>query len=586
MNKHVFKKTAIAALMIATLTTSAWAAGLQAQLNTGTVAVGDSFQLILSTGSNGDSPDLSPLSKDFEVRGTSQSSQVQIINGRRSESKSWIITLSPKHKGELTIPAISAGAVSSEPTILKVVDASEMPKSIGATGISVTATLDADTPYIYQEIPLKIRIETNQSLQEAALVAPEVSDFELTQQGDDVSSQVVRNGQAVNMIERNYLLRPQKSGALTLPPFVLQGAVADPNARQDPFAGMGFGSSMMRDFGFGSMFAQGKPFKVRSDAIELTVLANPQADKNGWFLPAKQVKLEAQWSTKNPEFKVGEAVTRQISLLALGARPEQLPELQLDTPSGAKLYLDNSATQVLETTEGSVARRDILVSVVPTTGGDVVLPEIKVQWHDTESKQQRTAVLPAETIHVAGTVGAVAQAPSAQQSASLKPDAAGSLATGAATEVPGLLAYGGQLLPGLLGLTVLGVGGLMFYRRRQQMIPVKRISSQPVKPEMSAYNALLQLQKAVNSGDARKSYDAVLRLQRTESVQTIPDELDQQIQQLETHLFREAGGEPAGQPWDAQGMKNTLNQMMATYATDANDSRRNGVLPPLYPASN
>ncbi|WP_315980106.1 BatD family protein [Aliamphritea spongicola] len=222
MKSVSFKTIALAAAVTAAgISPALLAAGLDARLNAQKVAVGDNFQLILSTRDpQAAAPDLTPLEKDFSVQGTSQSMQTSIINGRKSAQQSWIITLAAKHTGELTIPAISAGAVSSDSTSVRVVDISEMPRAIGADGISVTVSLaDQAQHYIYQEIPLTVRMEIRQPVQQATLIAPQSPDFELTQNGEDRLIQ----GQGVNIIERDYLLRPQTSGALTLGPFVLQG---------------------------------------------------------------------------------------------------------------------------------------------------------------------------------------------------------------------------------------------------------------------------------------------------------------------------------------------------------------------------
>lgn len=587
--KHWFKKTAIAGMVIAALSQSVGAAGLQAQINTGTVASGDSFQLTLTTDDTATSaPDLSPLDKDFVVLGTSQSSQTQVINGRRSSQVSWIVTLTPRSKGDLTIPVLQAGALSSEAGTIKVVDASEMPKSVGADGVSISAKLAEGSHYIYQEIPLTVRIETGQNLQQAELSAPQGSDFELEPQGEDRSSQVVRNGQAINVIERDYLLRPQKSGALSLPPFVLQGAIADPNARRDPFADFGFGSSMMREFG--GIFSQGKAFQVRTDAIALDVLDNPNAGKESWFLPAKQVKLEAQWVDDDPEFKVGEAVTRRISLLALGAQPEQLPKLELGQAQGAKLYIDDTSTDVVQTREGSVARREMLVSVVPTSGGEVILPEISVQWHDTQANQQRTAVLPAEVIRVAGAVTLPAT-PKAAASPVANADKTGQLSTETAgtdnTHLSG--DYLRKILPAFFGMFLLGFAGFVFYRRQQQenIAPAAagktKTAPRKISPsESPADKALAQLQKAVKSADARSIYSAILSWQQARQDHELPGSLKQEIQKLEQALFGETGeqADTTAKKWDTTELKRMLPQLKNRPVQSVQDR----ALPPLYPA--
>lgn len=520
MNFNSLKTTVSAAALSIALAVPAFAAGLSARVDSGTVAQGDTFQLTLTTNGQADaSPDLTPLQKDFEVLGTSQSSSTQIINGKRSQSESWIVSLSPKSMGTLEIPAITAGSLSSSPVAIKVVDAGSMPKATGTSAIDLSASLKDGSPFLFQETPLTVRIETSAPIKSAELVAPQSSAFELVQRGEDRVSQATRNGQTVNVIERTYMLKPQEKGAIEIPPFVLRGSVADPSARgRDPFADFqgfpGFPSSMFND-----MFDSGKPFAVRSEPIKLTVRADPNAasGQHQWFLPAKNVKLTAKWSPEHPVFKEGEAVTRRVSLLALGASTVQLPDLSFENTDGARIYLDDTQTGEDQTADGTVARKDFLVSVVPTRGGEITLPEIKVNWTDSVSGEAKTATLPSEVIKAEGTIPPANQTAAAQKAAPASPVKP----QGHPENTEVLPAY---MIAGLGGAAVLAaLGGVALYFRRQQHAneslrqPVAaNTSKQEERPDTSS-DRRKQLALAISkgkSGDLRGSYGCVLAWRR------------------------------------------------------------------------
>lgn len=520
MNFNSLKTAVSAAALSIALAVPAFAAGLSARVDSGTVAQGDTFQLTLTTNGQADaSPDLTPLQKDFEVLGTSQSSSTQIINGKRSQSESWIVSLSPKSMGTLEIPAITAGSLSSSPVAIKVVDAGSMPKATGTSAIDLSASLKDGSPFLFQETPLTVRIETSAPIKSAELVAPQSSAFELVQRGEDRVSQATRNGQTVNVIERTYMLKPQEKGAIEIPPFVLRGSVADPSARgRDPFADFqgfpGFPSSMFND-----MFDSGKPFAVRSEPIKLTVRADPNAasGQHRWFLPAKNVKLTAKWSPEHPVFKEGEAVTRRVSLLALGASTVQLPDLSFENTDGARIYLDDTQTGEDQTADGTVARKDFLVSVVPTRGGEITLPEIKVNWTDSVSGEAKTATLPSEVIKAEGTIPPANQTAAAQKAAPASPVKP----QGHPENTEVLPAY---MIAGLGGAAVLAaLGGVALYFRRQQHAneslrqPVAaNTSKQEERPDTSS-DRRKQLALAISkgkSGDLRGSYGCVLAWRR------------------------------------------------------------------------
>ena len=588
MTLNRLKTTVSAAVLSIALAAPAWAGGLAAHVNSGSVAQGDAFQLTLTAdGQAGASPDLAPLQKDFDILGTSQSMSTQIINGKRSQSVSWIVSLSPKSKGTLEIPSISAGSLSSSPVAIKVVDAGSMPKATGASGIGLTATLDDSNPFLFQETPLTVRIETSKPIKSAELIAPHSSAFELVQRGEDRVSQATRSGQTVNVIERTYMLKPQEEGAIDIPPFVLRGSVEDPAARRrDPFAGFGFrGFSGFPSSMFDDMFDSGKPFAVRSDPIKLTVRADPNgaSGQQQWFLPAKDVRLTAEWSPAHPVFREGEAVSRRVSLLALGASAVQLPELSFQNTDGARIYLDDVQTGEDQTAEGTVARKDFLLSVVPTRGGKITLPEIKVNWTDSVSGKAKTATLPSEVITAEGTV------PAAGQQAAAPPKAAPALQSmpSAQQEAGGKLPV--YLLAGLGAAAILAaLGGAAAYFRRKGR-PGERartsVAAESRKQGLPDTRSERRKQLALastkaKSGDLRGCYGCVLAWRRLAGGDpAMSDTAREAIAALEKAAFAPAAEIADGQTRDWLNVLAREDRRIGSKQSKA-PSR----LPSLYPA--
>ncbi|MET0358004.1 MAG: BatD family protein [Pararhizobium sp.] len=585
MTFHRLKITVSAAALSMALAVPAVAAGLSAQVNSGTVAEGDTFQLTLTAdGHPDDNPDLTPLQKDFDILGTSQSSSTRIINGRRSQSESWIVSLSPKSKGTLEIPAISAGSLSSSPVPIEVVTADTMPKTTGTSGIDLSATLKDGNPFLFQETPLTVRIETSAPITSAELVAPRSSAFELVPRGNDRVSQATRNGHTVNVIERTYMLKPQEKGAIEIPPFVLRGSVEDPSAqRRAPFADMsfpGFPSSMFND-----MFETGKPFAVRSEPIELTVRAHPNAGsgQHQWFLPAKNVHLTAQWSPEHPVFKEGEAVTRRVSLLALGASTVQLPDLSFENTDGARIYRDDVQTGENQTAQGTVARKDFLLSVVPTRGGEISLPEIKVNWTDSVTGEAKTAILPSEMIKAEGTIP-----PANQPAAAAAKAAPASPVVSQAQEEAGE-AWPVYLFAGLGSAAVLAaLGGAALYFKRKprpgesHRKPMAANASRPERPDpVSERRRQLALAIAkAKSGDLRGSYGCVLAWRRLAGGDpALTDAAREAIADLEKAAFA-----PAVEAAEAK-TRDWLNVLAREDCKIGHgQSRTVSKLPSLYPA--
>lgn len=572
-------RATLAALALLLSTTASFADGLDARISADKIGLGDSFQLVLSADPNRLTapPDVSALNTDFDILGTSESTQTQIINGVRTDTVEWIITLAPRSKGHLTIPVLTAGQASSAALALDVVDQSALPTDQNTTTTTrIEATVAPGNYYVQQEIPLTVRITAGQGFRGGEIGIPESPDYILEQRGADKTSQATVGGKPVTVIERDYLLRPQKSGALTVAPFTLRGSEDDPSAqsatRQNPFDSF-FGRSTFGSVGspFDRMFNPGRDVTVRTAPLTLAVKASTGA-ANDWFLPAKNVQITADWDPKAPHFRVGDAVTRHVRIQALGAAQVQLPDLAVPQVTGAKIYLEGSNAGSVDTPEGTAAVRDFTYSVVPLSGGALTLPEVQVTWFDTGAEIQRTAILPAEVLKVEGA--AAAPAPAVVPMASAKT---------VETVLKSPTAPNHSIWwIGAIFAAVAAAGLAMRWGRKWR--PAQR----PGFPAQRKA-ALAQVARACADGDAKAGYGAGLAwlrisaaglaVSQSEVMQGLP-ELSKSWAALEAQVF--AGDN--GAAWDAK----TFGQDIL--AADRRIGQRTAPLPtqrlpPLYPTS-
>jgi hypothetical protein len=555
------------------------AQGLDARLGSTRVAEGDQVVLTLSAdlAAGAGQPDLSGLEADFTVLGTASGSQTTIVNGARSDRMTWQITLAPKHAGTLTVPAITAGSVSSAPLSLTVLDANALPPEVQAGRPALSLSVPEGTIYAQAEVPLTVQLRLPPGTQGAEIVTPSGTDFLLEQSGED---RVSRQADGSALVERTYLLRPQAPGALTLPGFTLQAQVADPNAR-DPFAALGgspFGNSPFdRVFGgfpgrspFGSMFAPTRTVTAVSDPLTLSVAETP-GDASGWVLPAAHVELREVWQPDPPVFRVGEAVTRKVQVLALGAHGEQIPDLAMPDIPGARVYFEGSEARSVPTGQGTAAAREFTWSIVPTTGGTLTLPDLSVDWFDTSRETPATATLAGESFEVEGPVVA---APLVQASA---PDASGGAAPSPWAEVwlAGALAAGAATL-----FVALAAGAARLLRRRRRGAPTPAARMAMPDTRNRRAEVLTRAQAAAKAGDAAGTHRAALDWMRASGLS--PDTcalrfsaLSRELQAVESALF---GASP-----EAADLAALVAQLRTADSLIAERGARRDALPPLYP---
>ncbi|WP_263080011.1 BatD family protein [Endozoicomonas sp. Mp262] len=346
----------------------------------------ETFELNLRSDTDSASaPDLSKLEKDFDVLGTRQSRQVRIINGRSESWRDWIITLAPKRTGSLTIPAISLGSEQSSPVTITVSGTLNQPGTTSnVSPVFMRAELDTEQVYIQQEVVLTLKIFHRVNLYDDSRLSPlEIEDAIVQQLGDTKKYESVIDGTRYGIFELKFAIYPQKTGSLMIPAMTFTGTMAD---RRAPFSGM---------FSMG-----GKPIVARSPEILLSVQEQPDDYPGHDWLPTKKLTLTESWSQSLDSIKVGDAVTRTITMQADGLNAAQLPPLNLPSPSGANSYPDQSSTEDIPTAEGIIGKRVSAIAIVPTQAGPMTLPAIKVTWFDTQRKIVRTTEIPGRTIQV------------------------------------------------------------------------------------------------------------------------------------------------------------------------------------------
>ena len=411
----------ITGLALATaLVGPALADGLLASVDTRRLAAGETVTLTLTRegADTAAAPDLSPLAASFEVLGTATGSETRIVNGARTDAVRWTVALAPKEAGRLTVPALSAGGATSEPIEIEVSDAPSAAGATGPAGVGLRVEVAPGTHHEHESIPLTVTVTDALGVRDARLVEPAGEDFSLARVGEPtVRTAAAGDGRPVRVTELRYALTPRTVGSIVVPPIRLEGSVPDPSGRRSPFAGRGLpdafaGAGFGRAFGGGlldGMFDPGRPVAVRSEPVEIDVLPRP-VGAGEWFLPAARVALSDGWAEAVPALRVGEAATRTVRLVALGASAEQLPELDLGEADGARLYVDRTRDRTVDTPDGPAAVREVDVSVVPTAAGPVTLPAIEVDWWDVNADVERVASLPARTIEAlpGGAVAAAA----------------------------------------------------------------------------------------------------------------------------------------------------------------------------------
>ena len=412
------------------------AAAVTAQLDHDQIGPGETVQLTLQHDGQTDSqPDLSPLKQDFQIIGRSSGSNIQIVNGKMNAQVQISLMLMPKRSGKLHIPALQWDGESTPFLPLEVSSNGAAAQSGNgsrgnaptgnASHVFITATPEQKQPYVQAAVPLTVRIYTDQQLYQASLDLQPDNDVLVQQLGQDRQTNETRNGRSYQVIERKYLLFPQRSGKVQLDGAVLNAQVQDTSNNNDPFGNI-FGHNP-----FAGMMNATRPLRIQGDPVVLNVRPRPSGASGHDWLPAKNVTLEESWQPDNGPVHAGDPVTRHFHLSADGLTAAQLPDLNqlMQLPNGLRAYPDQPKLNNDSHGNGIVGTRDQDIAIIANIPGRYEVPALHLVWWDTENNTQREINLPARTLDVLPSTGGVAisMAPPGPNSISSEPPAGPSL---------------------------------------------------------------------------------------------------------------------------------------------------------------
>lgn len=361
------------------------------------------LNLTLKDASAKGTPTVNALKHAFTVSTQQQLSNTFINNGKISVSTVWKFTLIPTSEGELTIPSIplntNEGVLYTEPLTVKVLkksSANNNVDSIDANGLALKTELSKHNPYKNEPIVITVRLSSTQDLANLTVQKIQIDDAVLEQNGEAKITKKFVDGRYVGEIEFSYLLTPMKAGPLKIPSMVIHGGVASKRKTHlqsffdedfDPFAML-------------SGFERLKPFVLATKEMILDVQP-ALANINPW-LPAKSLTIEEQWDDAQA-FQVGEPITRAFKIVAEGIRANQLPSLNdlQAAEKSIKVYADKPVLSD-NVSEGAIkSSRTEQYTLIPQQAGEIVLPEIKLNWWNVDKKATEQALVPARRLTIA-----------------------------------------------------------------------------------------------------------------------------------------------------------------------------------------
>lgn len=351
---------------------------VSASIDRNPIYLDESVTLVLTAedeSTNIPTPDLEPLRTDFDILSQSTQTNINIVNSLPNVVQSWVIEIQPKRLGVIEIPALMIAGAQTQPIQLEVQKYVSNVATEGAE-IFLEVEVSSNNPYVQSQLNLTTRLYYSIPIVNGKLSNPRIPFATIEGSAQESRYNSKRAGVDYRVIERQYAIFPEQSGSFTIAPIEFACLIE----RIDP-------ATNLRNY---------SRERYSSNPVQLEVKPIPRSYSGSTWLPAQDLQLDDSWNGRVPDFAVGRPESRAISINALGLRAIQLPLVEFEENSTARIYAGSQSDQ--KTTPGAdwlVARRTDEFAIVPKSDSNVEVPKVEVVWWDVNEDREKVAMLPA-----------------------------------------------------------------------------------------------------------------------------------------------------------------------------------------------
>jgi len=373
--------------LVALLTTSPLFAAVQvsATVSNNTVAVNDMFILTVTINDNDDDYQLDTrsLEDNFSVSRPSRSQSTSIINFDRVQQTEWKVRLQAKQAGTFMIPSLKIGDYHTDPIEIRVREASQVQQdTVQDEMVFIENSLNESDIYVGQAVIFTTKLYIAKNSNELDLIAPSFEGAQASVYGEDNNSQTIRNGIRYNTITRQYKLTPTQAGQFEINSPLLTGTLRNVVAVSQ------WQNRVVAE-----------PINVRGQRLNINVKAIPK-DYQGEWLVSEDLRLIEDNDLTAQQYKVGDPITRSITLQIASVGKDKLPTLKLNYPSSLRMYPDQDQLQEGQANGLTYGIRIMSHAIIADTAGTLTLPEVKLNWFNSRTNKAEVALLPEQVLTI------------------------------------------------------------------------------------------------------------------------------------------------------------------------------------------
>lgn len=230
-----------------------------------------------------------------------------------------------------------------------------------------------DRPVVGQMIPVILRGRYDRHIANEKLILPPSETFDWIQTHADEWFEERIDGKSWRILQRHLAIWPRHDGLLHFGPAEHQLTII-------------------------TRAGQRAEASVKAEPLSVSVAPHPDPMMNGWKFAARAVEIEDVLSADPARLPDGEAVTRRVTLRALGSLPEHLPPRPLISEPWLITFAAPVHREMRRTPEGPVSEVVWEWQFRPEHGEPGVLEPISIPWFDTIAHEMKTVEIPSITI--------------------------------------------------------------------------------------------------------------------------------------------------------------------------------------------
>jgi hypothetical protein len=271
-------------------------------------------------------------------------------------------------------------------SLAAVIAATTPPADAQSADWQLEAEFDPPQVYVQAQAIYRLRLYQAVDVRELKINGPSARLADLRPLGPDRIYEAQRDGRRYRVHERSYAVFPFSSGRLELSGAHALGRVA----------------------AIGAKTADGRQLlRIDAPARTLTVHPVPAAAGAAPWLPARSLSLTESWDPSTAGMRPGQVQRRHIRIEAAGVDASQIPPLQI-AAAGMQVDAEPPRLENHLSGERNIGVREQTFKIVALRAGDLLLPELQLDWWNLNVNALASASLPARKLRVTAADGAPA----------------------------------------------------------------------------------------------------------------------------------------------------------------------------------